>query len=154
MEPKLRKHIEERLRTLAKAFMLAPLQATVCIGDVHPGNVAVHEGKCTVFDVSTLVASLGPDGKGIAPSADDRVWFAETIPWYARKVKLSDAEGRAAFDAFLGAYRANSPLAADAADAAAVALFRARSAMMDLRFNPDSDEELERALATLGGTPP
>ena len=149
LEPATRARVEKSLNEAAKQFMLTALKGTVCVGDVHPGNVAVHHGQCTVFDVSTLVASLGAKGQGIAPAADDRVWFAETIPWYARKRKLSDAEGEALYQAFNKGYRGKSLLAAEPGDRVASRLFKTRSALMDLRFAPDSADELARVLAAL-----
>ncbi len=146
-------NMQERLQALAKEFFLAPLEGTVCIGDVHPGNIAVENGECTIFDVSTLVASLGSRGVGIAAAADDRLWFAETIPWHGRKLGLVDSEGLAAREAFLNAYRNNSPLGAAVADTAAARFFALRSAMMDLRSNPHSQPDFERALSALGMAP-
>ena len=149
----LQSKIEARLRGLTREFMQTRLQATIAIGDIHPGNMAVQGGKCTVFDVSTLVASLGSRGEGLAPSADDRTWFAETIPWYGGKIGLEAAEVAAAKKSFLEAYQGACTFATGADDAIATTFYQVRSAMTDLRFAPNSQKDLNLVLRLLDLTP-
>ncbi len=149
----LQTKIEARLRGLTREFMQTRLQATISIGDIHPGNMAVQGDKCTVFDVNTLVASLGSRGEGLAPSADDRTWFAEAIPWDGGKIGLDAVEVAAAKKSFLDAYKSACSFATGADDAIATTFYRVRSAMTDLRFAPNSQKDLNLVLSLLDVTP-
>ena len=149
-DPRLQQQIETQLRSLTREFMGARLQATVALGDIHPGNIAVDGGKCTVFDVNTLVSSLGARGEGLAPSADDRTWFAESLPWYGAKIGLTPAEAALARKHFLDSYRSVCSFATGADDAVAENFYRVRSAMTDLRFAPNSQQNLRAVVCLLG----
>jgi aminoglycoside phosphotransferase (APT) family kinase protein len=145
--------IDVALNRLSFQFEHLSLTATLAIGDIHPGNVAVESrgGEVNVFDVETLFKSLGSDRRGNAPAADDFIWFSETLPWYGKSHGLDSDERDLAQLTFESAYRASAPtLSREPGAEAAEQFFRVRSAMQDLRWGPGDPSNLKAVKHKLG----